>query len=500
MITLLKRSKRCKLFSCLLSISLLLALILEMCAFGVNAAVKVVNSEFMDDNEFAEFEEFDDEDEALAKKAKAANTAQHTKDEASTAKSRDSSPVNDENEATVEDDDEYEEFDILKDSEEFEMGADSDGERKKASTTGGAKTGDLKITKVPLHLRSSWESYYLEFLMIAGLFVYFLNFMTGRNKNQRLANAWLNAHRELLESNFALVGDDGKKEIENHGLVKETENIFTLWCSGRVCVEGMLVELKFIKRQDLVNTISSMMKPSMDQIIVKVFLNADAMDAFVFCVANKKTALKLVKEMNDISTYCPERKAPDKFGVSGDTFVLMNEIGEVASVLFDSKVVSLLNKYDKCIDYIHISDQFSGPKLPEETQIIKLPEVKKIMIFAFSCHDIGKVNAENMEAYKPLMQLVFYMLEKVKKFRLSKEGKLKSDKNRQRVEEIFLKATHAQRQEAAQAKREERRRAEKERILNEEDPEKQRKWEEREHRREMKKKAPKMKQLKVKAL
>ncbi|KAH7965245.1 hypothetical protein HPB49_005382 [Dermacentor silvarum] len=54
----------------------------------------------------------------------------------------------------------------------------------------------------------------------------------------------------------------------------------------------------------------------------------------------------------------------------------------------------------------------------------------------------------------------------------------KSDRNRLKVEEEFLKTTHAQRQEAAQLKREERRR-------------------EREHRRELKRRTPKMKQLKA---
>ena len=51
----------------------------------------------------------------------------------------------------------------------------------------------------------------------------------------------------LLDQNFALVGDDGKKPIENPGIHKESENVYTLWCSGRANVEGMLVELKFIK-------------------------------------------------------------------------------------------------------------------------------------------------------------------------------------------------------------------------------------------------------------
>lgn len=40
-----------------------------------------------------------------------------------------------------------------------------------------------------------------------------------------------------------------------------------------------------------------------------------------------------------------------------------------------------------------------------------------------------------------------------------------------------MKLTHVQRQEAAQSRREEKKRAEKERIMNEEDPEKQRRLE-----------------------
>lgn len=60
--------------------------------------------------------------------------------------------------------------------------------------------------QVPLHLRRNWESFYLEFLMIAGLLVYFINFIAGRNKNQKLAMAWFNSHKQILENNFALVG------------------------------------------------------------------------------------------------------------------------------------------------------------------------------------------------------------------------------------------------------------------------------------------------------
>lgn len=80
------------------------------------------------------------------------------------------------------------------------------------------------------------------------------------------------------------------------------------------------------------------------------------------------------------------------------------------------------------------------------------------------------------------------------------QGKAKSDKNRARVEEEFLKSTHAARAEAAAQRREDKRKQEKERILAEEDPEKQRRWELKEQKRQSKKNAPKMKRLAVKSL
>lgn len=65
------------------------------------------------------------------------------------------------------------------------------------------------------------------------------------------------------------------------------------------------------------------------------------------------------------STYCPVRKGADKFGYNNDKFVLLNEIGEAATALLDSKVLSVIEKFEDYIDYIHISDQYSGQRLQE---------------------------------------------------------------------------------------------------------------------------------------
>ena len=48
------------------------------------------------------------------------------------------------------------------------------------------------------------------------------------------------------------------------------------------------MDIKLLKRQDLVSVMSNMMKPAHDQVQIRVNMNADEMDSFVFCLAGKK--------------------------------------------------------------------------------------------------------------------------------------------------------------------------------------------------------------------
>ncbi|KAG2460973.1 CCD47 protein, partial [Polypterus senegalus] len=341
-------------------------------------------------------------------------------------------------------------------------------------------TDPINIITVPAHLQNSWESYYMEILMVTGLLAYIMNYMIGKNKNNRLAQAWFSSHRELLESNFALVGDDGtsKEAVSSGKLNQENEHIYNLWCSGRVCCEGMLIQLKFLKRQDLLNVLARMMRPACDQVQVKVTLNDEDMDTFVFAVGTKKSMTRLQKEMQDLSEFCSDKpKSGAKYGLP-ESLAILSEMGEVTEGMMDNKMVHFLTSHADKLESVHFSDQFSGPKLmQEEGQPLKLPETKKTLLFTFNVPGMGNTSPKDMESLLPLMNMVIYSIDKVKKFRLNREGKQKAERNRARVEENFLKLTHAQRQEAAQSRREEKKRAEKERIMNEEDPERQRRLE-----------------------
>uniref|UniRef100_A0AAY4BE15 PAT complex subunit CCDC47 n=1 Tax=Denticeps clupeoides TaxID=299321 RepID=A0AAY4BE15_9TELE len=450
-----------------------------------------------DDNDFAEFEDVSEDPGTESETAPPPRAAPSE------------NPVDEEeedDEATVETEDGQDEFYDV-DAQDQDMYPKYDNEEFEGYEKSGPSFKDPLILKeVPVHLQNSWESYYMEILMVTGLLAYIMNYIIGKNKNSRLAHAWFNSHKELLESNFALVGDDGtSKEATSTGkLNQENEHIYNLWCSGRVCCEGMLIQLKFLKRQDLLNVLARMMRPACDQVQIKVTLNEDDMDTFVFALGTRKAVARLQKEMQDLSEFCGDKpKSGAKYGLP-EILAILSEMGEVTDGLMDSKMVHYVTNHADKIESIHFSDQFSGPKvMQEEGQPLKLPETKKTLLFTFNVPGMGNTSPKDMDSLLPLMNMVIYSIDKVKKLRLNREGKLKADKNRARVEENFLKQTHAQRQEAAQTRREEKKRAEKERIMNEEDPERQRRLEEAAQRREqkkMEKKQMKMKQIKVKAM
>lgn len=60
----------------------------------------------------------------------------------------------------------------------------------------------------------------------------------------------------------------------------------------------LMLSCVFPQRQDMIGVVSQLIRPSSDQLLVKVHL--DEMDSFVFALATKKTAARLSKEMTDI--------------------------------------------------------------------------------------------------------------------------------------------------------------------------------------------------------
>jgi hypothetical protein len=191
--------------------------------------------------------------------------------------------------------------------------------------------------------------------MILVLLGYLINFLIGRSKNARLASIIYHSQHDLLERNFSLVGDNGQTrniqsaddqtntDLTTNDMHKESESLYILWCSGRTSIESMLMEIRFIKRQCLFNSLAALIKSINDTIVYTIDYSKDDMETFVFCLAKKRCAAKLHRDMNDLSQFCSERKNADKRGLSGN-YQILTEFGEVSSVIVDSRITDFIDK------------------------------------------------------------------------------------------------------------------------------------------------------------
>ncbi|XP_053610554.1 PAT complex subunit CCDC47 isoform X2 [Plodia interpunctella] len=459
----------------------LFSIALLLCGALVTQAYEDSN---LEDDDFAEFEQFEADDEATV------NDFSEEAKEVPIQKSKEPFDTADAADEILAEEEEDNEFEHFQDPEEFEGLPES-------TTPRSSEQPKITISKVPITVRPRWDAYWLEGTLCCLLAAYALAYAVGRAKNTSIATNFLKLHKPLLDDNFTLVGETGLDVVaatDERGWRREAEHCFTMWCSGRVCCEGMLLTLKLIKRQDLVHVLLGLVRPTPDTLHIRVELGKDDSDPFVLCVAQKKIATKLAKEMQDLSVFCPERRAGDKHGLPASLAVL-SESAEAAAALLDARVTAALTLYHAHVQYIHISDRYCGPKQMEEQAVTKPPVTERVMLVSLALGPDG-----GGQELRPLLLLLLHLLEKIKRLRLSKEALAKCEKRRWKVAEAWMRGAHAARAEQAALRREEKRKQEKEKILAEDDPEKQRRWELKEQKREKKRKTPKMKQLKVKAM
>lgn len=215
-----------------------------------------------------------------------------------------------------------------------------------------------------------WYKYTIEIMLFAVILVYLVVFIHGRTLNSHIANAWYASHREILAANFALVGDnpsivslddvesaqessdpssssDGGESKPNPdlGLIKDSDSQYSLWCSGRVACQGMLVQVRLMPRQDLCLCLmhylsrpkSGPLSMSSDRVVLKVVLDDPELDSWVFAVGVKKSLGVLVKDHFDLATYPADRKG-GRFPGLPESMVVLSESPEITSAVLSPTV------------------------------------------------------------------------------------------------------------------------------------------------------------------
>ncbi|GAB2283654.1 hypothetical protein Dimus_018156 [Dionaea muscipula] len=257
---------------------------------------------------------------------------------------------------------------------------------------------------------ASWRSYMVEVVCVSFLIAFLINYFTGKKENENLALAWAAkfATRDtVFEKNFSLLGV-GEGE-DSPLLLKEGQNVFKFYASGRRYCQGLLATMELKSRHDLLARIYNMVVPCKDEITFEVYMNDDAMDHVVLAVAKKKAAKGMHKDLTDLQRFASLMSPPSGRKWVSEELTIISESKEVASDLITDSVLDQVfgdkafETFGKAFISIHFSDQH-------------LSTHKKKLVFKFALP-----NADNMADMTRLVALVPYYIDMVGRYRLSSQ-------------------------------------------------------------------------------
>ncbi|KAI8055427.1 hypothetical protein BDF22DRAFT_677091 [Syncephalis plumigaleata] len=317
----------------------------------------------------------------------------------------------------------------------------------------------------------SLEDFYIELILCALLICYVFIYQWGKYTNEQIAKTWIKYHLDLFASHFAHVGND-----KGHILVKDGPADFLFYASGRIHCQYLRARLQMIPRHDPIALLVGLIYPQHDRISIEVCMNEDEYDPVVFGVATASKVSAAFKYRYDLSNFTRQIRSP----LLPDNCYAFTEHGDITTTILDDNVVQVLSTYNNYFEEMYITDQ---PVKKPETLDIMAPR----LFFNFRMP-----SSADMQSMIELHELVLYMIDhipQVAHFRGPVKSKLQQA--RETALEGIRKALEPSAEEKLSKKRQEQRQQEQER-LGKMTPEQQRKWEEKEHKRQLKKRQNKM--------
>ncbi|XP_062083853.1 uncharacterized protein At5g49945 [Humulus lupulus] len=290
------------------------------------------------------------------------------------------------------------------------------------------------------------KNYTIEIVCGSFLVVFAINYFTGKRENENIALSWAGkfaVRDSIFDKNFSLLGISEGEDAPL--LLKEGQNVFKFYASGRRYCQGLLATMELKSRHDLIARMYNMVVPCKDEITFEVYMNDDAMDHVVFALAKKKAAKTMQKEVRDLQKFASIVSPPNGRKWVADDLSVISESKEVACDLITDAVLDQVfgekafSKYGKGFISMHFSDQH-------------LDTQRKMLLFKFALPDV-----EKMSDMTHLVTLVTYYIDLIGRYKLSAQARSKTDATRAKAAQEAYKELQNARQEALQRKKLERR-------------------------------------------
>lgn len=199
---------------------------------------------------------------------------------------------------------------------------------------------DPKTTSKPQTTAVSKKSFTVEIICGSFLIAFLINYFTGKRENENLALAWaakFATKGSIFEKNFSLLGV-GEGE-DSPLLLKEGQNVFKFYASGRRYCQGLLATMELKSRHDLISRLFNLVVPCKDEITFEVYMNDESMDQVVFALAKKKAAKGMQKEIRDLQRFAGLVPTPSGRKWVVDELSVISESKEVAGDLITETVL-----------------------------------------------------------------------------------------------------------------------------------------------------------------
>lgn len=323
------------------------------------------------------------------------------------------------------------------------------------------------------------QNFYIEIACSLFLIVFAIAYFLGKKENEKIALAWaaqFACKDGIFDKNFSLLGTS--MEPDSPLLIKEGQNVFKFYASGRRFCRGLLATMELQCRHDLITCMWYFVSPRKDEMTIDVFMNDENMEPLTFALVRKKNAKTMLKDCRDLQTYAGAQA--QRPGLS-EELAIISEFRDLAYDLVTETVLDQVfgerafEKFGKGFVSMHFTDEFS------------LGTHKKILQFKFTLPSVN-----SMEDMSRLIALVPYYIDLLGRYKLSAQLRAKADAARAKVAHEVFKEAQGARQEALQRKKQERRKAI-EIADSKLSVEALRKREEKERLRQMKKAMPRMK-------
>ncbi|KAI9263331.1 hypothetical protein BDA99DRAFT_509970 [Phascolomyces articulosus] len=311
------------------------------------------------------------------------------------------------------------------------------------------------------------QDFKAEAILVSFFFLFIVLWYSGSSANASKAKKWLDSQIEYLNQQFAMIGNKADKTV----LFKDGPNDYQLYVTGRRNVQFGHWWINLKPRSDILGWVVSLVaslvgygETPADQLTIDMTLDKDLNKAFVFAILPKDKAQSIRDNRYDLKQFTRLADSPQL----PSNLTVYTEVQKLADQILSSKVSELISQS---------------------------PDFKSLIITSQTDYEPEKYKGDqeltfhltaNLSDRREMVELACLLPDIINDLHLTTDIKNKLKKNREELEKKAAKALAEERAEELARKKAEAKKAEADKVKSM-TPAEQRKWEEKERIRELKK-------------